>query len=147
MEAARGRVGGRGSGVSLRRLFLVALPAAAVGAALINAVVYLVARLVGAIPADVIVPNAGTPLTVGMVVFTSAVAAVAGALVYALVSRFARRPVRVFGVLAVVVLVLSFATPFSIPGAPLSMILAMEVMHVVAAGAIFFALTSLSRAR
>lgn len=146
MEAAPRNVAGE-SGISYRRLFLVATPLAALGAALAGSVVYLIAAALGAIPSDVLVPNAGTPLTVGMVISVCVTAAVGAALVFALIARFTRRPVRVFGVVAAVVLVLSFATPFSIPGAPLAMILAMEVMHVVAAAVIFFALTTFARAR
>lgn len=147
MEAAPRNVVGGGPGISYRRLFLAAMPLAAVGAALVSSVVYLISSALGAIPSDVIVPNAGTPLTVGMVTFTCVGAAVGAALVFAAIARFARRPVRVFGVVAVVVLVLSFATPFSIPGAPMAMILAMETMHVVAAGVIFYTLTAFARAR
>jgi lysylphosphatidylglycerol synthetase-like protein (DUF2156 family) len=99
------------------------------------------------IPGDVIVPNAGTPLTVGMVVFTSIVGALGAAVAFAIVGRFARRPVRKFVVLAAVVLVLSFVTALSIPGAPLSMILAMELMHVVAAAVIVGVLVTLGRGR
>ena len=40
---------------------------------------------------------------------------------------------RNFRVLAVAVLVLSFATPFSVPGAPAAMVVALLLMPVVAA--------------
>lgn len=52
---------------------------------------------------------------------------------------------RVFRIVAVVVLVLSFATPLTIPSAPLSMILSMKVMHVAAWVAIVGLLTKLAR--
>lgn len=53
----------------------------------------------------------------------------------------------VFRILAVVLLALSFVTPFSIPGAPVGMIAALELMHVIAAVVIAGLLTTLGRAR
>jgi hypothetical protein len=44
-----------------------------------------------------------------------------------------------------VVLVLSFAGPLTIPGAPLSMIFSLEVMHVAAWAVIVGFLTTLAR--
>jgi len=44
---------------------------------------------------------------------------------------------------AVVVLVVSFVNPFTIPGAPLAMILVLDLMHVIAAAIIVGVLTTL----
>ncbi|HVF01469.1 MAG TPA: DUF6069 family protein [Rubrobacteraceae bacterium] len=52
---------------------------------------------------------------------------------------------RVFRIVAVVALVLSFATPLTIPGAPTSMVLTLELMHMVAALVIVSTLTTLTR--
>ena len=46
-----------------------------------------------------------------------------------------------------VVLVLSFATPFTIPDAPLAMVSTLLSMHVVAAVVVVGILTTLARAR
>ncbi|MCA1718293.1 MAG: DUF6069 family protein [Actinobacteria bacterium] len=59
----------------------------------------------------------------------------------------AGRPVRNFRVLAAIVLVLSFATPFTIPGVPLAMVATLLLMHVVAAVVVVSILTTLARAR
>lgn len=133
----------RSERVTWGRLVLVAL-LAAVAAAAANAVVYLVAASVGAMPQDIVVNGQG-PITLPIVAAMSAQGAVAGAVVYALISRFARRPVRVFHVVAAVVLVLSLVPPFTITGAPSSMILALELMHVVAAVVIVGLLTTMAR--
>lgn len=117
----------------------------ALSAALANVLVYLLATAVGAIPSDFVIPGPGTPLTLGMVVGTTVVPALLAALVFALLARFTRRPVRNFVVLSAVVLVLSFATPLTIAGAPLSMVLALESMHVVAAVVVVVGLTTLAR--
>ena len=66
---------------------------------------------------------------------------------FAIVALLARRPIRTFRIVAAVVLVLSFATPLTIPGTPLSMILTLELMHVVAAVIIAGMLTMLARAK
>lgn len=119
-------------GVSYRRL-LWAGPLAGIMAAAINAVIWLVARGVGAMPQDVIIPNSGTPLTLGPVVILSFVPALFAAVFLAVLGRFTRRAFAIFAVIAVIVLVLSFYTPFTIPGVPIGMVLALELMHVVAA--------------
>ena len=130
--------------VAWSRLLWV-VPLIALAAAAANALVYLVATAVEAIPSGFVIPGPGTPLTLGMVVGSTVVPALVAGVVFALLGRFTRRPVRNFVVLAAVLLVLSFITPLTIPGAPLSMILAMELMHVVAAVVIVGGLVVLAR--
>ena len=116
---------------------------ALVVAAAANAVVYLVASPLGAMPQGVDANGQG-PITLPMVAATSAAGAAAGTLVYAVLGRFARRPVRAFRLVAVIALVLSLAGPFTIPGAPAAMVAALLVMHVVAAGVVVGLLTTLA---
>jgi hypothetical protein len=142
MEVASGRRPSVG-GVSYRRL-LWAAPLAGIVAAACNAVLWLVARALGAMPQDLIVNDVG-PITVGPVMAFSFVPALFAGVLLALLARVTRRPLRVFTVVAAVVLVLSFVTPFSIAGAPLGMVLALEVMHVVAAVVIVVVLTRFAR--
>jgi hypothetical protein len=133
-------------GISYGRLPWVAL-LAALTAALANALVYFAASGLGFIPRSVLLPLASgeTPLTVGPVVITSIIGAIGAAAVFTLIGLFARRPVRLFRIVATVVLVLSFAAPATIPGAPVAMILSMEVMHVVAWAVSVGLLTTLAR--
>ena len=112
-------------------------------AAAANAVVYLVASSFGAMPQDVDANGQG-PITLPMVVAMSAVGAVVGTLVYALVGRLARRPVRVFRLVSAVALVLSFVGPFTIAGAPAAMVGALLLMHTIAAVAVVGPLTTLA---
>lgn len=116
---------------------------ALVVAAAANAIVYLVASSLGAMPQDVDANGQG-PITLPMVATMSAAGAVAGTLAYALVGRFLRRPVRAFRLAAVIALMLSLAGPFTIPGAPVAMVAALLVMHVVAAGVVVGLLTTLA---
>ena len=70
-----------------------------------------------------------------------------GVLVLAAIIRF--RPSnaeRTWRIVAGIVLVLSFATPFSgIPGAPLGYLLALEAMHIVAGALAIWMLPTLAR--
>ena len=119
--------------IAYRKLPWVAL-LAALTAAVANALVYFAGSGLGFIPQNVLVPTPSGehPLTVAPVVVSSVVGAIGAAIVFAIIGLFARRPVRLFRIVATVVLVLSFATPLTIPGAPVAMILSLEVMHVVA---------------
>ena len=121
-------------------------PLAAVAAAIANAVVYFVAYGLGAMPQDFVIEGSG-PITLAPVVVSSVIGAVGAVVVFAIIALLARRPIRTFRIVAAVALVLSFATPFTIPDAPLSMVLALEFMHVVAAVVIVGILTTLARAK
>ncbi len=127
--------------IALGRL-LWAGPLAGVAATAANVAVYLVASAFGTIP-EGIVENQ-TPVTFGAVVFSSFVPALAGALLFALLGWLTRRPVRNIRVFATIVLVLSFATPFTIPGASLAMVVTLLLMHAVAAVVVVSILTTLA---
>ena len=117
------------SGNSQKLLSLA--PLAGLIAAVINAVLFYIGIATGAIPDTVIIPNAGQPLTIVPVLVASFAPAIVGGLVLALLNRFTKQPFRIFTVIAVIVLALSFFSPFSIPGAPIGMIVILELMHVV----------------
>jgi hypothetical protein len=136
----------RGEGVSWKRLPPVML-LAALGGSVLNAIIYSVASGLGLIPQSILVPAPGgeQPLTVALVSIGTVAGATGAAMVFALVGALAKRPVRIFRIVAVVVLVLSLAGPLTIPGAPLSMVLSLEVMHVAAWAVIVGLLTTLAR--
>lgn len=98
----------------------------------LSAAVYLGASALGSMPQDVVVQGRG-PVTLGAVIFSSFVPAPLAAGALALFGRFTRRPVKYFVALAAVALVLSFATPFSLVGAPASMRAILLLMHVLVA--------------
>ncbi len=135
----------QGEQIAFRRLLWTG-PLAAASAAAANAVLYFVASVLGMMPRDFVVQDSG-PITLAPVVFSSVIGAVGAAVIFVIVALLARRPIRTFRIVAAVVLVLSFATPLTIPGAPLSMILALELMHVVAAVIIVGILTTRARAK
>jgi hypothetical protein len=131
--------------VAFKRL-LWATPLAAVAAAVGNAIVYFAASALGARPQDFVVQGSG-PITLAPVVLSSLIGAAGAAVIFAVVVLLSRRPIWTFRIVAVVALVLSFVTPLTISGAPLSLILTLELMHVVAAVIITGVLTTLARAK
>jgi uncharacterized protein DUF6069 len=128
------------------RLPWVALLAALL-AAVTNALVYVVASGLGTISQSVLLPSPSgeSPLTVGLVVTTSVIGTVGAALVFAIIGLLARRPTRLFRIVATVALVLSFLPPATVPGVPPSMKLSLALMHVVAWAASVGLLTTLAR--
>ena len=133
-------------GISYGRLPGVAL-LAALAAALANALVYFAASGLGTISQSVLLPSPMglSPLTVGLVVITSVIGAIGASIVFAIIGLLARRPVRLFRIVAAVVLVLSFVMPATVPGVPVAMRLSLAVMHVVAWGVSVGLLTTLAR--
>jgi uncharacterized membrane protein YgcG len=108
-------------------------------AAAINAIVFFIAKAVDAMPETVIV-SSGQPITLAPVVMASIVPAVMATLVFWALARFTQSPKKIFIGVAVVVFVATLGGPFSIPDVPTSMIVALEIMHLVAAIAITFGL-------
>lgn len=112
----------------------------AVIAAAINVVLYIVGRSLGAMPSDVLTPM-GRPIELVGVVLLSVLGVLAGTLVYTVLTRFlsVTRANRWFVIIAIVVLIVMAASPFSLPGAPMSQIVLLEIMHLVAGlSAIYF---------
>ncbi len=92
-------------------------------------------------------------LGLGEVMAGSLVGALAGGIAFALCGRFARRPVRVFAGLSVAVVLVYAAGPFIaarepwMEGAELfnaATVVATQVMHLVSAAGVWFAMTRLA---
>lgn len=131
--------------VALRRIPFAVLVAAVVGT-VANMVLFSLGRATGAIGEHVALPNGQTFGAAAVVTMTILPTVLAG-IVYALLGAIGRirRPITVFRVIALVVLVLSFASPFSIPGIGAGFIVLLELMHLAAAAAIVWSLTTLAR--
>ena len=139
MEAQSGSfTQGRGQ-ATRSRLLWVGLLAAMVAAAA-NSLVRVISVILFDIPPDF------QPLTLGPVVISSVVGALGATVAFGIVIRFARRPIRLFRTVAVVVLLLSFLNPIlALPEASLQTILTLEFMHVVVAAVSVGLLTTLAR--
>jgi hypothetical protein len=113
---------------------------AAAVAAVINAVLYFIGSAMGAFPTSVLTPM-GTPITIVPVVLVTVVGILAGTVAYTILNWLTKNPNRWFTILAVVVLIAMAFNPFTLPGAPMLMIVFLEVMHLVAGGAAIYFLT------
>ncbi|PLS84115.1 MAG: hypothetical protein CYG60_19640 [Actinobacteria bacterium] len=110
---------------------------AAVLAAVANALVLVIASsLFGA----VVVPP-GETLTLGPVIAASAIGAVGAAIVLGIIGRFSRRPILVFRVIALVVLLLSLV-PIPLQGVAGPSAGVLALMHVLAAAIVVGVLTT-----
>jgi hypothetical protein len=122
---------------------------AGVIAAALNLVLYIVARALFDVSFVIPVQGPGSNLERlpwPMVVITSFIPALIAAALLWLLARFLRRPLLVFQIVAVVLLLLSFGGPLSLgDDADTATRLWLAVMHIVAAAAIIGGLTVFSR--
>jgi hypothetical protein len=125
---------------SARSLSIAALYAACL-AAIGNAIVYFIAYATGIIPWNMLSPGRGVSITPRLVILVSVGGAIAGALIYALVRRFASDPVMTFRGVAALVVVLSFAAPYSIPTFTTSLMITLDVMHIIVYASTVWVLT------
>lgn len=116
--------------LSLGRLGLTAL-IAMIGAAIVNVLVYFVAGAAG-IDWNFVVPQMGAPIPAVAAGAASLVGVGAGMLVLAVLNVLTREPVRWFTWVGLVALLVSLASPLSITGAPIGLVVTLELMHVVA---------------
>jgi len=106
---------------------------AGIAAAIVNAVLFFVFHSAGVIN-DQIYPQPGQPLTVLPVVMASVAPLIIGSLIFYLFERFLNNGFKVFAVIALVLMALSLASPFTmIPGVTFGYALVLCVMHIVAA--------------
>jgi hypothetical protein len=104
----------------------------AVIAVVANVVIYFIASALGAMPESVLVPPMNLPITIIPVIMATLMGTLGGAIVFALLTRFTKNPVRIFTVIAVLVVIAMGIPPFTLSGAPASMIVALNIMHIVA---------------
>ena len=109
-------------------------------AAVINTILYVTGSALGGFPADVMTPM-GTPITLASVILASTAPLLVGTLVYTLFYRWTRNPNRWFTIIAILVLLAFVPGPLALANAPMLMIVLLEVMHLVAGGALLYLLT------
>jgi hypothetical protein len=122
---------------SLKQIMTAALAAGST-AACINSVLFFLFRALSIITADVFV-QANQPLTVVPVLLFSIVPSLVAGVVFYLLCRYTPNGFRIFSIVAIVLLLLSFANPFmGIPGIPVAMGLALNFMHIVVAASLLY---------
>ncbi len=125
--------------IASARLLTVA-PLAALAAVAVNAILFFIGKATGLLSDSVLIQPANQPLSLIPVIISSILPTLLTGAVLALLNRFLSAPLRIFNIIAVALLVLSFISPFaSIPNVPIGMGVWLNVMHVVVAGAVVFA--------
>ena len=119
-------------------------PITAIAAGIVAAAIYGIASMFGAIPKGVLVSSleGKDPLTLGLVVTSSTIAATLAIGLFGSMERFSTQPIKRFRIFALVVLLASLASPFTIAGATSGMIATLLTMHVAVAGVIIGLLTT-----
>lgn len=133
--------------VAMGRLLWVG-PLAVIASVIANGIVRVVAVPLLNIPPEF------QPLTWGQFIFLTVVGTGLGAIVFAVVARFAKRPIRTFRIISVVALLLSWLPDLGLlaagdrapyPGTSLSSVGVLMFMHVVAAVVSVGLLTTLTQ--
>ena len=104
----------------------------------INVILFFIGKAMGAFPETVLIPNQGKPFTVVPFIFSSMIPSIVAGLVMGLINHFSKKPKKVFNIIALILVVLTFINPFFIPGAPMMMIIILNIMHVVVAANLVF---------
>jgi len=110
---------------------------AGVIAGIINSIIFLIAKSNGGVSDTTLLPG-GKPLSLASVIVSSLGTAILAAFVLFVLAKFTGNPVRVFTIVAVVLLLLSLAGSFGIPRIPVQTRLVLALMHLVAAGLIIY---------
>jgi hypothetical protein len=108
-------------------------------AAMANAVVFGLAVAAGIFPSLTFQPDLGAGMSIEPVLLVSVVGALGGVGAFALLRRRVSRPVPVFLWIAAAVLLLSFAAPFAIPGTAVMQAAVLNLLHVVVAAFVVWA--------
>lgn len=118
-------------------------PLAAGAAAALNAVLFLIGNALGIMDPSVGIagPDGSIQaITLVPVVMASIIPSLLAGVLLAVLNRFSAQPLRIFGIVTLVLLVLSLSNPFmGIPNIPVSMALWMDLMHLVVAGTVWYA--------
>jgi hypothetical protein len=111
---------------------------AAASAAIVNAILFFIFHAVGVITDDIMVqPN--MPMTVVPVIISSILPTIIASLVFFLIEKYSQNGFKIFTIVSIILLLLSFANPFmAIPGVTVPYGIALNLMHVVVVAALLF---------
>lgn len=112
---------------------------AGAASAVINSILFFIGKALGAFPDTLLIPNQNQPFTVLPFIFSSILPSLVAGLVMGIINHFSKTPKKIFNIIAIVLVVLSFYSPFTIPGISIIAVVLFNVMHlVVAASLILF---------
>ena len=117
---------------------ITAAAVAGVISAVVNSILYFIFHATGVIPDDVYIQE-NQPLTLVPVLISSFIPSLLAGGVFYLFCRYTQKGFRYFSILAIILLLLSFANPFmAIKNIPLSMGIALNVMHIVVVASLLY---------
>lgn len=103
-----------------------------------NLILFYIGKAAGFFPDTVLIPNQNAPLNSANFIISSIVPSLIAGLVMALIYKYAKKPKKVFNIISIILVVLTFMNPFFIPGVPLMMAIMLNIMHLVVAGNLMF---------
>ncbi|MEI6898871.1 MAG: DUF6069 family protein, partial [Bacteroidota bacterium] len=111
---------------------------AAGASVVINTILFFVYHAAGIINDKILVqPN--QPMTVVPVILSSLIPSLLGACVFFLFEKFSNNGFKIFSIVAVILLVLSFGNPFfGIPDVPVTYGIALDSMHIVVVSSLLY---------
>jgi uncharacterized membrane protein len=111
---------------------------AAVVAAVVNSILFYIFHAAGII-VDTIFVQPNEPLTVVPVLISSIVPALIATLVFFLLEKYTQNGFKIFRIVSLVLLALSFMNPFmAIQGVTMAYAIALNSMHLIVVGALFY---------
>lgn len=118
------------SKLTFGQAFMAGLTAAVI-AAVINVILFYVFHAAG-IFVDTIFLQPGMPLTIVPILISSILPTLVATVVFYLLERFTSNGFKIFRIIAIVLLLVSFLNPFmGIPGVTVGYAVALNVMHIV----------------
>ena len=103
----------------------------------INAILFFIFRGSDVIT-DTIEVEPGKPMTVVLVMISSMLPSLIGAVIYFFFDKYSTRGFRNFSILAIILMLVTFANPFIIPNVTIPYVIALNVMHVVVAVSLLY---------
>jgi hypothetical protein len=126
-------------------------PLAAAVAAIINAVLFFIGDATGIMDKNVGIPGPDgsvQAITLVPVIMSSIIPTLVAAGVLMMLNRFTANPMRIFGIVTIVILVVSMGNPFmGIPGISTGMGIWLDLMHVVVAGVAWYAFSRYTKSK
>ena len=117
---------------------IAAAALAGIISAIVNSMLYSIFHAAGVISNEVYVQE-HQPLTLLPVIFSSIVPSLLAGLVFYLFCRYSKDAYRYFSILAIILLIVSFANPFmAINDIPLAMGIALNVLHIVVVASLLY---------
>ena len=123
--------------LNFKQAFMAGLMAAG-AATVVNALLFFIFKA-ACIIVDTIFIQPNQALTIVPIIFASIVPTIVATLVFFLFEKFSNNGFKIFRIIALVLMVLSFVNPFmGIPGVTVGYALALDLMHVVVVAALLY---------